>query len=953
MKKPLLRSCFILTLILGFYSTKAQTINILNTNDSPSNPRSICQCDTLGTSVDEFGNVKSPPVQYFIGTAAFMPGTKFYFELASPGNNWSMADTLDLAKLTPGAPNQANPPDTFNIGTLYAHLAIPCNAPLGPATLRIEASNGVISDTIYYIINQVPSKPVIDSIAFGYPNPYTTTLNDWGFCIGDSVILYAKTQPGATYQWLKNGGIIPGEFDSSLVVKTSGDYTLRMSLGACFRDSKDTLINNFLPPTAVILKNIPGSSFASIAYQIDKPIPPKNITLNPIDSAQFCEDSYAQLQANAPDSATGLTYTYQWITDSVTQFGNTVYYPAGGNDTSQQYNVDTTGRYYVVIYDGYCSDTSHPYYVYMDTMPVMHINSQIYDGGILGGKANVPDICMRDSILLSASVSNNALRYRWQRLNTSLTPKQWEDLPNAVNPGLVGSNPTLEVDTSIKPVQSLSFYRLKISTLTPQGDEVCTYYTDSVRVRWFPEYDLTYQPQSWVHNVANVGMDSLSFCETDSAVLIAPSTPSQLINNGLFYSYQWLTDSLDTNGVIHKVPVPNGTLKNVTVFNDGKYYVAIDDGICIDTSAFVRVFVDTLPKTNILNIPYSGQTAPDGYDLCLTDSTYITAKDTVLPGWHYQWQRLTDTATGFVNLVNDTLPWLSVDTSYKPNSVDTLYFRLQIQYTNKFGLVTCPDVSDTVEIHFYNPPTLSFIPGNNVEICAGDSTLVVAQGNYNSISWQNGQVGSTIYVKQAGTYTATVVGINGCTTTKSINATYIVTTANAGSDVTALSGETVNLSGSGGVDYYWSSDKPLSWSGILSPDVSVSYTLPDGVESDTVTIYLQVTNSKGCTDVDSLLLIVNAINTDIVNQAWNLFTPNNDGRNDIWDISSITEKYNGCRIDILNRWGSVIYTNENFNGTWDGNNQGGNPMPDGTYYYILSCDGNIILKNAVTLIRNK
>lgn len=62
-------------------------------------------------------------------------------------------------------------------------------------------------------------------------------------------------------------------------------------------------------------------------------------------------------------------------------------------------------------------------------------------------------------------------------------------------------------------------------------------------------------------------------------------------------------------------------------------------------------------------------------------------------------------------------------------------------------------------------------------------------------------------------------------------------------------------------------------------------------------------------------------------------------------------QYNVCRIDIMNRWGSTVYDQEQFNGIWDGRDKGGNELPDGTYYYILSCDGEVLLKNAVTLIR--
>ena len=62
-----------------------------------------------------------------------------------------------------------------------------------------------------------------------------------------------------------------------------------------------------------------------------------------------------------------------------------------------------------------------------------------------------------------------------------------------------------------------------------------------------------------------------------------------------------------------------------------------------------------------------------------------------------------------------------------------------------------------------------------------------------------------------------------------------------------------------------------------------------------------------------------------------------------------------CAIQIMNRWGSVIYDDTRFTGLWKGVDNGGNELPDGTYYYILEC-GNaneIRMRNAVTIIRNQ
>lgn len=940
-----LKSLLLLALfggILSFSSLRAQQIDILNTNDDPANVVSICQCDTLGLT-----NATSP-VSYFLG-GPFSPTSKFTFELASPNNSWLTADTLDITELTLN--DNVTPADTFSAGTKWAKLAIPCNAPLGPASLRILNSNGEISDTIYYIINKIPDPAVIDTLIGGSPNPYTTP-DDWGFCQGDSVGLVVETQLGATYQWLLNGAPMLGETADTLYVKNPGFYAVRVDLGACAEDSKDTLITFF-----TIANNISLASGPPQVFQIDNPSPGNG---TPDDSAQFCADQNFLFQASVPPPASGVTFKYTWLTDSISQFGDVIYYQTRPGDTNQTVIIDSSiivdpseQRFYMVIDDGFCLDTSQVYYVYMDTVPRTKIIKQVYKNGVIGPPLFDSDICMTDSIVLRAEQTGPNWEYQWQRLNTSTN--LWQDLPNAANPNIDGNLRSIQVDTSIKPIAALSWYRIIVRTLTPQGDAVCTFISDTVRVRWFPEYELDFQPDPWVFNVSNVGQDSINFCETDSAVIIAPQTPNQLISEGLFYQYQWLTDSLDTLGNPIAIQIVGATMRTIQVTKGGIYYVVIDDGICIDTSDAYYVFVDSLPISTIVPRQWPGNTNPPSLNLCLQDSLLLSAADTVLPGWEYEWQY--DFGIGWGSLPSDSLPWVTVDSSYLPfGGNDTVYFRLRMQYENRFGNTICPFITDSVRVIFFSPPSITFFPDDTVDVCDGDSVLVIAQGNSLSYEWDGGiSLTPQVYLKTPGIHTVVGTGVNGCQTTSFVFVQLFDTQADAGPDIETTSGTPVQLSGAGGVNYRWFADRPIAWSDFLSKDVTVSYTLPSGVKIDTVKIYLLVTNSEGCVDTDSLNLIVrSAEDSDIalVDQAWNLFTPNDDGKNDVWDITSIIEGRGACRVTILNRWGSVIYEEEPFDGIWEGNNNGGNPMPDGTYYYILSCEDVVLLKNAVTIIRN-
>ena len=73
----------------------------------------------------------------------------------------------------------------------------------------------------------------------------------------------------------------------------------------------------------------------------------------------------------------------------------------------------------------------------------------------------------------------------------------------------------------------------------------------------------------------------------------------------------------------------------------------------------------------------------------------------------------------------------------------------------------------------------------------------------------------------------------------------------------------------------------------------------------------------------------------------NVFTPNDDGLNDFFQVKSLSLKsFNGR---IFNRWGKLVYEWDDWKSQdagWNGRNQGtGGESPSGTYYYIIEARG--------------
>ncbi|MBA2584742.1 MAG: gliding motility-associated C-terminal domain-containing protein [Bacteroidetes bacterium] len=79
-------------------------------------------------------------------------------------------------------------------------------------------------------------------------------------------------------------------------------------------------------------------------------------------------------------------------------------------------------------------------------------------------------------------------------------------------------------------------------------------------------------------------------------------------------------------------------------------------------------------------------------------------------------------------------------------------------------------------------------------------------------------------------------------------------------------------------------------------------------------------------------------------------TPNGDGENDTWIIDGI-ENFPENSVEIYNRWGDKVWASKGYDNNtavWIGNNKNGKPLPDGTYFYIVTL-GNDVHKGWVEL----
>ncbi len=279
------------------------------------------------------------------------------------------------------------------------------------------------------------------------------------------------------------------------------------------------------------------------------------------------------------------------------------------------------------------------------------------------------------------------------------------------------------------------------------------------------------------------------------------------------YSYQW--------------DAATGSQTNDTAsgLNAGVYYVTVNDGLCSD---------DTLATINEIGAPA----------LTISSDTAVCAGDTVMLNVSgadsYNWSP----ASGLNTTVGDTV--------YASPATTTNY---TIQGITG-GCSTFGNIKVTINAY----PTVDI--GTNTNVCANLHKILDAGSGYDSYLWSTGGTNDTVWVDSSGVgiashdYAVTVTN-NSCATIDSVELTYLATPdANAGANQTMCDNDSVTLTASGGINYFWSN-------GASSSNTNVS-------PADSTTFYVTVEDANGCLDNDSVNVFTlqspNALITNIVDE---------------------------------------------------------------------------------------
>jgi len=128
---------------------------------------------------------------------------------------------------------------------------------------------------------------------------------------------------------------------------------------------------------------------------------------------------------------------------------------------------------------------------------------------------------------------------------------------------------------------------------------------------------------------------------------------------------------------------------------------------------------------------------------------------------------------------------------------------------------------------------------------------------------------------------------------------------------------------------------------ILNEDGTVSYTPAAGFFGIDSFIYQICDDGQpSLCDTAVVRILILGSREDLI--FYNGISPNGDGLNDKWIIGNI-EYFHDNEVIIFNRWGDIVYScfyYDNKGVAWDGTyDKTGNPVPDGTYFYIVTVPG--------------
>ena len=269
--------------------------------------------------------------------------------------------------------------------------------------------------------------------------------------------------------------------------------------------------------------------------------------------------------------------------------------------------------------------------------------------------------------------------------------------------------------------------------------------------------------------------------------------------------------------------------------------------------------------------------------------------------------------------------------------------------------IGCDSVHREVHIHILQDPALQV--SRDIAICEGASTQLLASGGNGNYSWSPPinlscldcadpiatPLNTTIYTVSSNNCNGNLIVAN---VQVSIQPSPIIDVLNQ--DTCVYMGQKIRLYAAVDTSVYasvsWSMGGQLLCNNCLT---HIAQPLVNGF------YYGVVTDSVGCTSMDSFEVCVKTDCPDSTIEIPNFMSANNDGFNDVFSVKN-PENLDLVILRIFDRWGELLYETTNSQPQWDGTFKG-TPCTPGVYVYYLEghCPmrSNFIKTGNVTILK--
>jgi gliding motility-associated-like protein len=232
--------------------------------------------------------------------------------------------------------------------------------------------------------------------------------------------------------------------------------------------------------------------------------------------------------------------------------------------------------------------------------------------------------------------------------------------------------------------------------------------------------------------------------------------------------------------------------------------------------------------------------------------------------------------------------------------------KIRVNSTGTYSVTTSKDgvcyLTDTINIIAHPSPPLK-LPKDTV-VCAPFNNKLNAGAGFEYYLWQDGSFAQTFVVQSAGTYWVKITDRNGCSSSDTVYIKKIGVSPKkfaSSSQAAICYGEKVTLNTIGNfIEYKWENGESIA---------------PTYIVERPGTYSIQVRSIDGCIGKDSLIIKDKGCSTSLFVPS--AFSPNNDGKNDIFKAHAIGE-ISFFNMKVFNRWGELVFETNNLNKSWNG-----------------------------------